>query len=44
MKASEIVIGVLIAATAVGILVRSLSRRLLARRLHARDDEPILWI
>ena len=44
MKASEIVLGVVIAAAALGALARTVSRRILARRAPARDDEPILWI
>jgi hypothetical protein len=43
MKASEIMIGVLVLAFAAALFATALKRRL-TRRRPRRDDEPILWI
>lgn len=43
MKATEIVIGVLVLTFAAALIAAALARRVLHRRPR-RDDEPILWI
>lgn len=43
MKASEIVIGVVVLTFAVALIAGALARRFLRRRPR-RDDDPVLWI
>lgn len=44
MKATEIVIGVLVFAIASALLFGALARHLVHRRRSRRDDDPVMWI